>query len=77
MKDKVCWLRVLSEVEDWGVEAGFLCSGDVQSTLLWIPSLLCCFRLVNLSMKDWSAELTDSVTACLVEDSRRCWSALV
>ena len=28
MNDNFCWLRVRSEVEEWGSEAGFLCSGD-------------------------------------------------
>ena len=37
-----------------------------------VSSLWCLFRLVNLNMKDLSAELTVSVTAFLVEDLRLC-----
>ena len=54
----------------------FLCSGDGQAKELVVLSLRCLLGLVNLSMNDWRAELTVSVTAFLVEDLRLCWRAL-
>jgi len=70
-----CWQRERSEVDGWEREAGFLWSGDGQAEGSLVSSLLCLLGLVNLSIKDWRAELTVSVTAFLVEDSRLWWRA--